>query len=328
MKRQNINLYNEINNSFRKKLIFHVGTGAGFYSEINGMLTAMLYCYVHKIRFVLYADDATFAGGNGWEEFFIPFCPQSHDKLNHQYNIRSNQGQADFHYRLEQLLLKGRNRVHYLTGDIFGKACLGNFSEEVTYVKWPDFGIDGNINQEFTKLRSVALLYNKKTFLDIKEKIEELSLPRHYYSVQFRGGDKSMEVVNSMDVGCVIKRMKSLTNEIRNLFVFTDDYFYIEEIRRRCPEWNLYTLTRENEHGYHNAAFNKVSWSLKRNEMIKLFAMTEICLHSDIHFGCEVTCVNDYIKNVKSSENYKAIWTEEDAGMTDRFANALQKNYK
>lgn len=327
MKKQNIKLYNDINNSFREKLIFHVGTGAGFYSEINGMLTAMLYCYVHKIKFVLYADDATFAGGNGWEEFFVPFCPQSHDMLNHQYNIRSNQGQTDRFYRVGQILLKSRNGVQYLTGDIFGKACLGNYSKEVTYAKWPAFGIDGNINQEFAKLRDVGLQYNKKTFLEIKKKIGELNLPAHYYSVQFRGGDKMSEVAKPMDVDCVIERMKSLEGGIENLFVFTDDFFYIEELRRKCPKWTLYTLTKENERGYDNTAFQRVSWTLKRSEMIKLFAMTEICLHSDIHFGCEVTCVNDYIKNVKVPESYKAIWTEEDAGINEGFADALHKNY-
>lgn len=327
MKRRSIKLYNKVNNSFRKKLIFHVGTGAGFYSEINGMLTAMLYCYVHKIRFILYADDATFTGGNGWEEFFMPFCSQSHDKLNHQYNIRSNQGQTDIFYRTGQLLLKSRNRVHYLTGDIFGKACLGNYSKEATYASWPEFAIDGNISQEFVKLRSVALRYNKKTSLEIKRKIRELNLPAHYYSVQFRGGDKKLEVIRPMDVDYVIERMKRLAVKIDNIFIFTDDFAYVERIKEKCPEWHIYTLTKENEHGYDNAYFNKIGWSLKRREMIKLFAMTEICLHSDIHFGCEVACVNDYIKNVKSSESYRAIWTEDDAGAKDDFVNAMQ-NYK
>lgn len=69
-----IKLYNSVNNSFKKKLIFHVGTGAGFYSEINGMLCAMLYCYVHKIKFILYADDATFAGGGGGASFLCRFA--------------------------------------------------------------------------------------------------------------------------------------------------------------------------------------------------------------------------------------------------------------
>lgn len=327
MKKQNINLYNDINNSFRKKLIFHVGTGAGFYSEINGMLTAMLYCYVHRIRFILYADDATFAGGNGWNEFFESFCPQSHDKLNHKYNGRSNQRHTDSFYCAGQVLLKFRNRVQYLTGDIFGKACLGNYSKEITYVKWAEFGIDGNINQEFAKLKNVALRYNEKTFQEIKSRIRELHLPAHYYSVQFRGGDKTLEVVNPMDVDCVIERMKKSVEKIDNLFIFTDDFTYVEDIKEKCPEWNLYTLTREDEHGYNNAVFQKLKWNLKRKEMIKLFAMTEICLHSDIHFGCEVACVDEYIKSAKSAEGYRTIWTEEDAGMRDGFAEALHKNY-
>lgn len=83
---EEVELYNRVNNSFKKKMIFHVGTGRGFYSEINGMLITMLYCYVHKIKFILYADDATFAGANGWNEFFIPFCQQNHDAANHKFN--------------------------------------------------------------------------------------------------------------------------------------------------------------------------------------------------------------------------------------------------
>lgn len=320
--------YNTINNSFKKKLIFHVGTGAGFYSEINGMLTAMLYCYVHKIKFILYADDATFSGGNGWNEFFEPFCTMCHDELNHKYNKRSkNREEANVFYSMAQIVLKVRNGVHYLTEDIFAKACLGNYSEEITYVKWREFDIDGDINKEFVKLRSIALRYNKITFTEIKTRIKELCLPAHYYSIQFRGGDKSKEVAHPMDVDCVIERIKKMVVKIENLFIFTDDFSYIQEVKKKCPEWNIYTLTKENERGYNNDDFDRISRSLKRREMIKLFAMVEICLHSDVHFGCEVTCVNDYIKNIKAPEKYKAVWTENDAVIKDVFISGIQERY-
>ena len=307
-----IKIYNNVNNSFKKKMIFHVGTGAGFYSEINGMLSAMLYCYVHKIKFILYADDATFTGGNGWDELFIPFCPQNHDKLNHKYNARTRYGkETDLSYCAKRMLLKIRNGVNYLTDDIFEKTC---FRKEAIYAQWHELGIDGEIGGECIKLRSVALNYNKKTFMEIKKKIQELDLPAHYCSVQFRGGDKNLEFTNSMDVNLVIDRMKQIKTNIDNIFIFTDDYSYVTEIKEKCPEWNVYTLTKENEHGYNNAHFNKIDWRFKRKEIIKLLAMTEICIHSDLHFGCEVACVNDYIKNIKSSEKYRAIWTEEEAG--------------
>jgi len=319
-----VKLYNNINNSFKRKLIFHVGTGAGFYSEINGMLVAMLYCYVHKIKFILYADDATFAGGNGWNEFFYSFCPQSHDKLNHIYNMRSKPREGDIFYGLYQTLLKFRNGVNYLTSDIFGKACLGDYNRETTYAQWQEFDIDGDIQKEFIKLRNVALRYNKKTFAEIKKRIKDLNLPAHYHSVQFRGGDKMLEVRNPMNVDCVVGRIKKTGVRVEHLFIFTDDFSYVEEVKKKCPEWNIYTLTKENEHGYDNRNFNKITWTVKRKEMIKLFAMTEICIHSDIHFGCEVTCVNDFIKNIKFPGEYRAIWTEEDAELSEKFIRGIK----
>ena len=236
-----IKLYNKVNNSYKKKIIFHVGTGAGFYSEINGMLAAMLYCYAHKIKFILYADDATFAGGNGWNEFFVPFCPQNHDKLNHKYNERSKHGEKNvLFYGAGRLALKMRNGVNYLTDDIFGKACLGSYSIENTYVKWHVFGIDGDISKEFAKLRSVALKYNKKTFIEIKKVIKGLNLPADYYSIQFRGGDKTLEASNPMDVDRIIDRMKTLDKKIDNLFIFTDDFAYVKDaaIPYVCPRKN------------------------------------------------------------------------------------------
>ena len=321
-----VRVYKQINNSYKKKIIFHVGTGAGFYSEINGMLAAMLYCYVHKIKFILYADDAAFAGGNGWNEFFESFCPQNHDLLNQKYNVR-NIREKHISIIGGQMLLKARNGVQYLTSDIFGKACLGEYSKECTYVKWTEFGIDGYIGNEFVKLRDVGLKYNRKTFMEIKEKIAGIHLPAQYCSVQFRGGDKTLEVVRPMDVDCVIDRMKGSGIKIKDCFIFTDDFHYVEDVKRKCPEWNVYTLTKENEHGYVNSAFQRISWSLRRKEMIKLFAMTEICLHSSLHFGCEITCVNDYIKRVKAVAEYKPIWTAEDASLRKEFIDSIKKAY-
>lgn len=218
-------------------------------------------------------------------------------------------------------LLKVRNGVQYLTDDVFEKA----YVDDVTFAKWPEFGIDGDICTEFTKLKDVALRYNRKTFIKIKEKIKELHLPKHYCSVQFRGGDKTLEVVRPMDVDCVINRIRASDIKIENMFVFTDDYTYVEQIKEKCPEWNIYTLTKENEHGYINADFNKKSWSLRRKEMIKLFAMTEICIHSDMHFGCAVACVDDYIRNVKAPDKYKAVWTVYDAEMRADFPFNFKK---
>lgn len=116
-----------------------------------------------------------------------------------------------------------------------------------------------------------------------------------------------------MDVNNAVSQIKKRKIVIDNLFIFTDDFRYVGEIREKCPEWNIYTLTGENERGYNNTRFNNLTWALKRRELIKLFAMVEICLNSEIHFGCEVASVNDYIKNLKLPSGYIPIWTEKDA---------------
>lgn len=60
--------YTEFNNNCKDSIIYHVGTGAGLYSELGSMLECMVYCYINKIKFVLYADDANFSN-NGWTDF-------------------------------------------------------------------------------------------------------------------------------------------------------------------------------------------------------------------------------------------------------------------
>lgn len=80
--------YRQVNDSFTKSLIYHVGCNAGFHSEVDAMMQCMLYCYKNRIKFILYADDANWANGRGWECFFEPFCEMNHNPLNHWFNLR------------------------------------------------------------------------------------------------------------------------------------------------------------------------------------------------------------------------------------------------
>ena len=70
----NIEEYQKLNSSFKKKLIYKVGLDCGFFSEYNNMILAMSYCLIHKIQFVLSSNNANFDNENGWCGFFEPFC--------------------------------------------------------------------------------------------------------------------------------------------------------------------------------------------------------------------------------------------------------------
>lgn len=310
---ERLKIYNKINDSFDTKLIYHVGSYAGFHSEVDAMMQCMLYCYKHKIKFILYADDANFAGGHGWEEFFEPFCELNHDSLNSKYNVRyyeSNPILKPFQI-IGSNKLKKRNGIDLLTQDIF-KTAINKSISTTEIIEWPELDINGPTFTEFGKIADFALKFNEKTKKEVDSIIKSLNLPKHFYSVQLRGGDKLEEkgVVN--DINVVAKRILSYKKNIDNLFVFSDDYRYVEEIKKQLPNTNIITLCDQNDIGYDNVKFNKTDWTYKRNKMINLFAMIEICFMSDIHFGNNTSCVNNYISSIRNDDEVINIWTKED----------------
>ena len=57
-----IKQYQNVNESFQRRLIYHVGNNCGFFVELNYMLNAMLYCLEHGLRFQIYFDALSSAG--------------------------------------------------------------------------------------------------------------------------------------------------------------------------------------------------------------------------------------------------------------------------
>lgn len=310
---EKVKRYNEINNSFEKKLIYHVGYYAGLHSEVDAMMQCILYCYKHKIKFILYADDANFAGDKGWNEFYLPFCEENHDKLNSKFNIRfySKNPIIKIYEKIGAYILKKKNNVDYLTQDIF-KTAINKSISTTEVIDWPEFNINGPTFYEFGKIADFALKYNEKTQIEVNKIIDSLNLPEHFYSVQLRGGDKLGEkgVVNNIEI--VANRIKDYDPDIKNLYIFSDDYRYVEDIKKFLPETNIYTLCDPNDKGYNNNKFNKTDWSYKRNKMLRLFAMIDICFKSDVHFGNDTSCVNNYISSIRNKDEVVNIWTKED----------------
>ena len=298
--------YNEINNSFQKKVIYHVGTDDGFHAEVDAMMECMLYCYVNKIKFVLYADDANFTGGHGWEEFFKPFCQETHFKLNKYANGRYPNSYYGLKYRLLRRILKIITGTEYLTSDIFAKAINKEYGW-TKEIEWDLFDVKGTIHDEFAKLSSIALQYNKQTKEEIEELINNLNIPDGFYSIQFRGGDKILENVEYSKTEDVVKRIEEYNIPVKDLFIFSDDYRYIEELKQIKPEWNLYYLIDDKEKGYVNKDFQSLPWNEKRKKMIRYFAQMEMCLRSKMHLGYEYSCTNNYFRSFRNPSEYFAV---------------------
>lgn len=205
-------------------------------------------------------------------------------------------------------LLKKLEHVDYLTSDIF-KLCIPRSYSLTERIVWDEFGIDGVSLYEFGKLKELALQYNLETEKEVKDIIKNLNLPKEYASIQFRGGDKILEQAHLMSVDEALQKLEVCGKKIENLFVFSDDYSYIEELREKT-NYKIFALADPSERGYVNKDFNHLPWEKKRLQLLKMFAAIDICIKSNIHYGNEQTCVNNYIKSVKSPDRYYPIWLE------------------
>lgn len=311
--------YQKINSTFKKKLLFHVGIEAGLFSELNNMMIAMCYCYMNKIQFLLYSDDANFTGGNGWNALFIPFCQQKHSKWNRYGNYRHKS-----HFRFRRILLpnllfrriiapfmiKRIEQVDYLTQDIFDICSSDEFLN--SYINWELFGMDGVVREEFAKLGKMVIDYSDGVRKEIEKIINSLYLPKEYVSIQIRGGDKIVEYEKLYDANqcfdMVLEKICKENIRIKSVFIFTDEYKNVIKLKQ-LSSWNVYSLTREDEKGYYNEKFNSLPWGEKRLDLVKLLAIIEICLNSDFHFGYAGSCTDDFISNVKSSKKYYSMKT-------------------
>jgi hypothetical protein len=326
------NAYIRENQLYPKALIFRVGGEAGFYSEVGTMLECMMFCFVNGIQFRLYSDDSSFqAAGRGWQQFFEPFCIDSHSPLNRFFNVRQpprlrelvrrpfifDQGIVGNINRLvspfgRKVLLRSE-KANYLMGDYFKSFASTEFRDQ--WINWPLFNMNGKVFFEIAKLMSFVLRYNDSTFQRISDIRASLNLPDDYISIQMRGGDKiasmkSKKYQYAGDTGSpsfYIKKLEDSGKDFKNIFILSDDFRHVEAVQAAHPEWNVYTLTTSDERGYVHQKFKSLDWNVKERMLVKLFCAVEICIDSSFHFGHEVSSPTKVIRALKPSSKYQGM---------------------
>lgn len=276
--------YQRLNNSFkRRKLIFNVGAFAGFYSEFNNMVLAVIYCLDHKIKFSIYSSDANFSCDKGWEDYFLPFCDISTDEFNRKYNLRDidDLSRLQKKKRKKLFLWKVIHYRTYLTFDVFRK-CRDRKLEQHSY-NIPELNFSGDLLSLTSQIINVIYRFNEQTELEINSMIAALDLPDQYVGLHIRCGDKFIEH-EQMDCSSYIAKAEKLSL-LRVAFVFTDDYRVIETLRKDYADWTFYTLTEFSERGYVHSDFCIIPPLVKRKTMVKLFASMEILRNSELFVG-------------------------------------------
>lgn len=268
--------YRELNESFSQKLIFHIGVNAGFFSELNNMVLAVLYCLKHHICFQLYSDDANFKLEKGYSDIFIPFCTEVHDERLSKLNFRWYNDERE-KLRPSVETLKSELQVEYFTQDLWLQ-----FTEYL-YFDIPELEIKGKTEVAARQIMPIIWNFNDKIQHIIDDRIQSLKLPSSYTGFQLRGGDKNIEtaiipgteyITKANQLGCT-----------KNGFILTDDYRIFLDVQRAFPNWRFYTLCSEEEHGYFYDEYMSLSPKEKFDRLINLITAIEVLSHSEKFIG-------------------------------------------
>ena len=273
-----IERYQQLNEGFHRKLIHHFGTGNGFYSELNSLLFSTLFCLQNKLRLELYSKDATFTFGNGWAEYFEPFCPEfKNDYIGKRISRDYINNHRDKHICYLYKIFS-RNDI---LNDIYWY-CRGGWFEHSHFCV-PELGINGDIRQAMKVIIPIVYRFNDKYTTIINQFIEDLNLPDEYISLHVRAGDKVTErkLITPQDY---LEKAK-LHSDCHNIFVATDDYRIFEQLKDNNSEYTFYTSTSPEEKGYDQDKFVQSSKDYVQHNLIEMFASIQVFLQSSLFVG-------------------------------------------
>lgn len=284
--------YRQVNGSNQQSLAYGVGLFAGFFSEINLMILAVVYCLHHKIEFKLHSSSANFRLDKGWNDYFVPFCPEVSGKKIDEIDRREL---ARYEFDLTKprrllrmakqkkslFLLKKELGVDYFTFDLLDE--IANRKLEKVAYDIPQLGIKGDLREACRIVCAIVWNLNDDTRSVVDDYAKKLSLPASYVGFQVRRGDKNTEIDLS-DTARYIE-MAQERSAIRDVFVLTDDYSVIEELNSKYSDWNIHTLCQPSERGYAHGDFFSKSREEIHQGTLKLIANIEILRKSALFVG-------------------------------------------
>ncbi|MDR3339260.1 MAG: hypothetical protein LBT25_04030 [Candidatus Symbiothrix sp.] len=271
--------YTQLNDSFiKRKLTYHLGVEAGFFSEYNNMILAMLYCLENKIQFKLYSKDANFRHDKGWKDYFLPFCQEdnfAYQRHNQRVPVPSKKNDP-------RVILHHIFRPNtFLTFELWD--AFRDRNREKQYFHIPELGIDGNLQEACQVLIQLTWRYNEVIKNATEKMIASLKLPKKYIGFHIRSGDKIKEI-ELFNISQYVEKAK-LHSHLKTAFILTDDYRIVESFQNQFKEWNIYTLCGQEEKGYFFDDFLKNDKETIKNAYIKLFASVDILSKAEVFVG-------------------------------------------
>ena len=126
-----------------------------------------------------------------------------------------------------------------------------------------------------------------------------LSLPRAYFGVQIRGGDKAEEA-QLISGWKIIQALHPQEGEC--IFVLTDSYLELEKVRNEFPQLRIVSLCQPHETGYHHQAFEHLSPQEKKESIIRLLISVDILLQCCAFVGTITSGPSVFLMKVRADD--------------------------
>ena len=301
--------YRELNESFRRRLIYHVGVDCGLFVELNYLINAMLYCLAHQIRLEIYAEDANFGTGIGWREYFVPFCEEVNEPFHRRYNFhRVPSWKRILRKRSPRFVawkLKTAAKTlfgHGLAFIYYGERVF--LSQDIpddhdAYYCIPALGINGDYTEAYAAVARMIWQFQPELSTQAERIRTVLGLPPDYASVHIRGGDKRKEAT-LIDSRRIIEKLGVSAGSW--VFVLTDDYRLLESARSDFPELHFASLCQPTEHGYDHQAFCKSDSQQKREAITRLILSVDLLFRSHSFVGSITTGPSVFVMKTRGGD--------------------------
>ncbi|WP_288880198.1 hypothetical protein [Pedobacter panaciterrae] len=294
--------YKKINSSFKRHCVYRIGNEAGFFSEINNMLMAMVFCLENKLQFRLYSANSNF-GEDIWKDYLIPFTKHSTSKSHALFNERPYIHKRPYPLDVNELFsIKKRLSREFLTQDIWPYIRNKEFYNVDYMVDSPY--IKGNLTLVISVLIKCVWNYNKFAKQQISQLIRELEAPEKYAAIFVRRGDKYFEAP-LQEIRKYINKVDALTNSKDfPLFISSDDYQIIEEAKVLFPERNIIHFNFEGDKGYFMEDFkSNYSKAQQKAKIVQLLAQVEILKNATYFVGTYSTNVGVFVGMARNCQH-------------------------
>lgn len=296
IKTERIN-YTLLNNSFKEKELIYPLSKRGFFSEINNLTQAILYCLEEKINLKICSKN--WASGN-WSDYFIPV-------FNEYSGVIPIPNDVFVLSRLDKICLYYHKRIikrNVLQNDLWNKMHHESFTNKTFH--FPELGIEGNILQAKKKIYEIIINYNDITLKTIKDKYEtHKEFVAKSCGIHIRRGDKvfnKRKEAEFIGISNYIHKALNIDPNNTKFTICTDDYTVVNELRLEYPNFIFLTFCDKEKKGYDQKNYNNLqSKKKKSDEVISILLDSQILINSRYFIGTYTSNVSRYVAIVKNN---------------------------